>query len=217
MTNPLIGASVGVVASARSPYGSIDWSPTNPGGSDSIIYEFNKNMIIDHQRVGDALYNSKFYCTTNFGWNDFYEYLDLYTFNLYGEPSLVLQGINVEGKPDKPLSPSGPSSGKSGEEHTYTTSTTDPDGDQVYYMWDWGDGSFSNWLGPYNSGEECSISHIWDDRGDYNIKVKAKDTNDIQSPWSDPLAVSMPKNKVYINRPILRFLIQMLDFLTFAN
>jgi len=205
LTNPLIGASVGVVASARSPYGSIDWSPSNPGGSDSIIYELNKNMIINNQSVGDALYNSKYYCTTNFGWNEFYEYIDLYTFNLYGDPSLVLQGINVEGKPDKPLTPSGPSSGKSEEEYTYTTYTTDPDGDQLYFMWDWGDGTFSEWLGPYGSGEECSESHIWNDVGGYNIKVKAKDTNDIQSPWSDPLAISMPKNKP-INTPFLNFL-----------
>jgi len=209
LTNPLLGASVGVVASARSPYGSYDWSPSNPGGSESIIYEFNKNMIINNDRVGDALYNSKFYCTTNFGWNEFYEYIDLYTFNLYGDPSLVLQGINVEGKPDKPLTPSGPSNGKFREEYTYTTSTTDPDGDQLYYMWDWGDGTFSEWLGPYGSGEECSESHIWNDRDSYSIKVKAKDVNDIQSPWSDPLPVTMPKYKdkqfSLINRFLQRF------------
>ena len=196
LTNPLIGASVGVIASARSPYGSLDWSPSNPGGSDSIIYEFNKNMIINQNKVGDALYNSKYYCTTNFGWNQFYEYIDLYTFNLYGDPSLVLQGINVEGKPDKPLTPSGPINGKTGEEYIYKTSTTDPDDDQIFYMWDWGDETFSDWLGPYDSGIECSASHTWYDKDSYSIKVKAKDINDIQSQWSDPLSVSMPKNKL---------------------
>ena len=40
LTDPSLGASIGVVASARSPYGSLDW-PNNPGGSDQIIYEFN--------------------------------------------------------------------------------------------------------------------------------------------------------------------------------
>jgi hypothetical protein len=206
LTNPLMGASVGVVASARSPYGSVDWSPSNPGGSDSIIYEFNRYMIINHERVGDALYNSKFYCTTNFGWNQFYEYIDLYTFNLYGDPSLVLQGINVEGKPDKPLTPSGPLNGKLGKEYTYTTSTTDPDDDQLYYMWDWGDGTFSDWIGPYSSGAECSESHIWNNRGGFNMKVKAKDINDIQSPWSDSLSISIPRNKAYINKSLINFI-----------
>jgi hypothetical protein len=110
-------------------------------------------------------------------------------------------------RPDKPITPSGPSNGKSGEEYTYTTSTTDPDDDKVYYMWDWGDGTFSDWIGPYNSGEECSASHIWNDRASYSIKVKAKDENGIHGPWSDPLSVSMPKSKV-IDRPILNFLEQ---------
>ena len=103
------------------------------------------------------------------------------------------------------------------EEYTYTTSTTDPDDDKVYYMWDWGDGTFSDWIGPYNSGIECSASHIWNDRSSYSIKVKAKDENGLHGPWSDPLSVSMPKNKQLINRSILRFLSQLLDFLTFAN
>ena len=217
LTNPSLGASVGVVASARSPYGSYNWSPSNPGGSDSIIYEFNKNMIINHDKVGDALYNSKFYCNYHFGWNDFYEYIDVYTFNLYGDPSLVLQGINVKGKPDKPLTPSGPSNGKIRQEYTYTTSTTDPDGDQVYYMWDWGDGTISDWIGPYDSGEECMALHIWNNRGSHSIKVKAKDENGGHSPWSDSLSVSIPKNKQLFNRPILRFFSQLLDLFNFAN
>ena len=204
LTNPLIGASVGVVASARSPYGTIGWSPSNPGGSDSIIYEFNKNMIVNHDKVGDALYNSKFYCNSNFGWNEFYEYIDMYTFNLYGDPSLVLQGINVEGKPFKPLTPSGPLNGKTMEEYTYTTSTNDPNNDQLYYIWDWGDGTISDWIGPYDSGEECSNSHIWNYRGSYIIKVKSKDENGGQSPWSEPLSISMPKSRV-INEPFLDF------------
>jgi hypothetical protein len=204
LTNSLIGASVGVVASARSPYGSIGWSPSNPGGSDSIIYEFNKNMIVNHDKVGDALYNSKFYCNSNFGWDVFYEYIDIYTFNLYGDPSLVLQGINVEGKPNKPLTPSGPSNGKTREEYTYTTSTTDPEGDQIYYLFDWDDGTNSGWIGPYNSGEECSSSHTWNNRGSYHIKAKAKDENGGYSPWSDPLSISMPRNRA-INRPFFYF------------
>ncbi|UCB59293.1 MAG: PKD domain-containing protein, partial [Thermoplasmatales archaeon] len=106
----------------------------------------------------------------------------------------------------KPLTPSGPSNGKIGEEHIYTTLTVDPDDDQLYYMWDWGDGTLSDWIGPYSSGAECSESHIWNNRGGFNIKVKAKDINDIQSPWSDPLSISIPRNKAYINRSLINFL-----------
>jgi len=195
LTNPSLGAAVGVVASARSPYGSTQWSPSNPGGSDSIIYEFNKNMIVNQQRVGDALYNSKYYCTSNFGWNEFYEYIDLYTFNLYGDPSLVLQGIDAEGTPEKPTI-TGKIGGKINQEYTYYAMTTDPNNDDIYYYFDWDDGTNSGWLGTYESGEECSTTHSWNRQGDYEVKVRAKDVNGVISAWSDPLVVSMPKNKV---------------------
>jgi hypothetical protein len=98
--------------------------------------------------------------------------------------------------PFKPSRPSGPSSGGIDEEHVYTTSTLDPNGDQVFYLFDWGDGQTSFWYGPYNSGEECSATHIWFETGSYEIRVKAQDIHGAESDWSDPLVVSMPKNKV---------------------
>jgi len=96
--------------------------------------------------------------------------------------------------PNKPNRPYGSTNGEAGVEYTYFTNTTDPDGDQVYYKWDWGDGSYSDWLGSYASGDEASASHTWS-QGSYNIKVKAKDIRGYESEWSDPLEVSMPKNQ----------------------
>ena len=101
--------------------------------------------------------------------------------------------------PSKPHKPSGPSSGKINIEQTYSTFTTDPENDQLYYLWDWGDGTDSGWLGPYDSGENCAASHTWKDRGNYDIKVKAKDIYGIESEWSDPLAISMAKKNGYNN------------------
>ena len=98
--------------------------------------------------------------------------------------------------PNKPMRPSGPSNGKVGVVNTYTSNTIDIDGDKVFYFWDWGDGTNSGWLGPYNSGEICETSHIWENKGNYEIKVKAKDINGQESEWSEPLCVSMPRNKI---------------------
>ena len=109
------------------------------------------------------------------------------------------------GAPNKPAKPSGTTSGKTGEEYTYSSSTTDPDGDQVWYKWDWGD-EISGWDEPYHSGDTATVSHIWDEKGSYEIKVKAKDVHGKESLWSDPLPITMPKNKPYINRPFLNFL-----------
>lgn len=218
LTKPSYGASVGVIASARSPYGTINW-PSNPGASYSIIYEFNRYLINNSEKVGQAFYDSKHYCNVNFNWYGWVEYNDLYTFNLFGDPSLTLEGINIGGKPDKPATPEGPPTGNTKEEYTYTSSTTDPDNDQLYYLFSWGDGTDSGWIGPFESGGECEASHIWNKKGDYEVKVRAKDTKDLLSEWSDPLRISMPKNnpvsslltEFFQNHPILFKLIQILD------
>lgn len=139
-------------------------------------------------------------------WNEWHETTSI-------EPAVEwgLEYLNITAEyicnrpPDKPTKPSGPTSGKTGIEYTYNTTTTDPQGDQVYYLWDWGDGNFSEWLGPYNSGEVCEATHIWNTQGDFQIKVIAKNSDGLVSEWSDPLAISMPKNKA-INPLFLRFL-----------
>jgi len=99
------------------------------------------------------------------------------------------------GVPNKPSRPNGPTTGKPGETYTFTTSTTDPEEDKVYYLFSWGDGYDSGWLGPYDSGQTVTASHSWDRKGNFKVKVKAKDTEDHESSWSDPLSVSMPRSR----------------------
>jgi hypothetical protein len=124
---------------------------------------------------------------------------------IYNYVRCVRGGLSDNQAPEKPDKPDGPTSGDTGIQYPYSTSTSDPDGDQVYYWFDWGDNSNSGWLGPYDSGEECTASHTWTSQGNYKIRVKAKDTNGAQSQWSDSLAISMPRNKA-IQRPSLTFL-----------
>jgi len=98
----------------------------------------------------------------------------------------------------------GPSSGKIYVKHTYITNTTDHNGDDLYYMFNWGDGTNSGWLGPYKSGEEIQASHMWTKKGEYNIKVKAKDIHGVQSGWSDhSFPITMPYS---YNKQISQFL-----------
>jgi hypothetical protein len=122
--------------------------------------------------------------------------------------------------PEKPKKPSGPIKGKIDYKHNYTTSTIDPDGHQIYYFFDWGDDTNSGWLGPYNSGENCTANHSWKVSENYVIKVKSRDHKNAESEWSEPLEIIMPRNKVFnfnllnwlFNRypnafPILRYLL----------
>ena len=96
-------------------------------------------------------------------------------------------------RPQIPSRPSGPTSGEANVEYIYSTSTIDPDGDKVRYKWDWGDGTFSDWIGPFDSGVIAEASHTWVEQGSYEIKVKAKDVYDAESiDWSESLPVTMP-------------------------
>ena len=115
--------------------------------------------------------------------------------------------------PNKPDKPSGETNGKAGDPYPYTTNTTDLDGDVVKYGWDLdGDGSVDKWDDNggsyYPSGLQISTSLTWSSQGTYSLKVIAEDINGAQSAWSDPLSVSMPRNKPYVNTPLLQFLEQ---------
>lgn len=99
--------------------------------------------------------------------------------------------------PDRPVRPDGETSGKIGEKYRYTTMTSDQDDDEIWFKWDWGDGTSSEWIGPYTSRSVVETSHSWDDKDEYEIKVKAKDEHGMESEWSDPLEASMPMNKIF--------------------
>lgn len=118
-------------------------------------------------------------------------------------PSLRVTVVNTP--PNPPRKPSGPSSGQSGISYTYSTSATDPDGDQVRYIFDWGGGgkrtiastrlfltrSSTTTTSFVNSGDEASISHIWTKPGTYDVKAQAEDINRARSGWSTVLEVTI--------------------------
>ncbi len=93
--------------------------------------------------------------------------------------------------PNKPNIPIGEDIGQTDQEYTYSTFSTDPEEDQIYYLFDWGDNTNSGWLGPFDSGIPCNAVHSWPKKGMYNIMVKAKDIDEIESEWSDPLSVTI--------------------------
>jgi len=108
------------------------------------------------------------------------------------QPKLTVEYNNA---PNKPSKPQGQTAGNANTDYTYTTSATDPEGDQVYYKFDWDDGTYSDWVGPYNSGQSGSATHNWECSGSFSIKAKAKDIYDQESPWSDKLTVTISNNQ----------------------
>ncbi len=108
--------------------------------------------------------------------------------------------------PEKPAKPRGETRPKPDTTYNYETNTTDIEGEEIFYKFNWGDGIESDWLGPYSSGQVVSCSHSWPERGPFIIKVKAKDTNDGESSWSEGLTVmvgNQAPNKPRIGGPRL--------------
>jgi len=95
--------------------------------------------------------------------------------------------------PPDPPTVNGPVAGKPEKEYEYTAITTDPEGNQIFYLFDWGDGTSTDWLGPFSSGQSVTASHAWSEVGNYEIKVRAKDINDSISHWSEyPVQIELP-------------------------
>ena len=88
----------------------------------------------------------------------------------------------IKNPPDKPEG-AGPCSGKSRIEYTFEFVTTDPDGDNISYYVDWGDGNNTSWIGPFESGQAFAVAHTWYERGCYIIKCQAIDIWGDESEW----------------------------------
>ena len=96
--------------------------------------------------------------------------------------------------------------GQINELFTFSATATDPNGDNIYYKFYWGDGSSSNWFGK-NSGEPKTQIYHWTSTGTYNVIVHMKDdpngdgnADDGIEVVSNPLIITIyqPTHKVLV-------------------
>ena len=123
--------------------------------------------------------------------------------------------------PNKPSKPSGFRRIKVDKLYRYKSSTIDLDNDQIYVLFDWDDGTSSGWLGPFESGKKVTAYHKWKEKGNYEIRVKAKDMNGTQSEWSESKRIVVPRNsntkstsilRIFEQYPFLNCLLKLLKF-----
>ncbi len=113
--------------------------------------------------------------------------------------------------PPNPPTIDGPASGKTGVSYNYNFVAVDPDGDDVYYRIEWGDGSpVTEWIGPYHSGQLVIVSHTFIKRGTLIIKCQAKDSYDALSDWGQ-LKVTMPKVTGYMPSLFLELIERLME------
>jgi hypothetical protein len=113
---------------------------------------------------------------------------------LFGDPAQRIKTPHPSEPPYSPEAPEGPEEGIIDVYYDFTAITTDPEEEQIYYLFDWGDGHYSDWIGPFPSGQTGEASHNWSDLGDYEIRVKAKDIWGAVSDWSESFIFSIVIN-----------------------
>lgn len=114
----------------------------------------------------------------------------IWSIGIYASPPYVNES------PTDPATPVGPVTVYAGFERSYTTSTSDPQGDDIYCRWDWGDET-SGWMGPYHDGQDIAALHAWSEPGEYALRAQAKDDPDgdgeladgLESGWSLELPI----------------------------
>ena len=100
--------------------------------------------------------------------------------------------IIFEGNP--PETPNNPFSSKIGiinRNVTFITTGLDEDEDQIFYKFNWGDGTYSDWMGPFDSREIVTVHNSWKIPDNYDVNVILKDSKDILSGWSEISTVSI--------------------------
>ena len=123
--------------------------------------------------------------------------------NGWDSGSAYLFEKTTQNQPPNPPTITGPVNVKAGTAYPYSFVSIDPDGDEVSYYIEWGDGTTTPWTAFHPSGSQgYSESHAWSKQGTYNIRAKAKDINGNEGNWST-LKITVP---LMYEPPHLRFI-----------
>jgi|GEM_PF-3011785 len=166
--------------------GDFSVAAIDPEGS-QVRYQFDWGDEIGNWT---RLYDSGEVITLQHSWNQAgYYYVKVKAKDKYEAESSWTQAIlvTIEGDNIPPSQPSitGPSSSRTSELLEFTVTGNDADGEQLFYYIDWGDNMTSGWIGPFEVGENITVSHSYADPIQYHLKVKSEDTAGAESIWSD--------------------------------
>jgi len=114
-----------------------------------------------------------------------------------GRLTCISGGLDAAQPNNPPSIPTidGPAVGSVYWEYCFIINANDPDEDNLFYFVDWEDGTVTDWIGPYDSGENVTVCHTFTSSGMYSIKVKAKDDKGSESDWSDPFEIIIVENE----------------------
>ena len=195
-------------ADIGGPYGAFTSQQINFNANKSIGYE---NELIEYSwDFGDGEQGSGI--TTSHIYNETGIYtITLNITDIKNNKASTTSKVWVQESNTKPYLPTinGSSSGIFWKKYEYKIYSEDPEGNELLYYIDWGDGKKEEWIGPFASGEEITVSHIWAKIGNFNVKVIVKDPFNYESDWAT-LKVTMPRNRA-LSFTLLQYIIDFLN------
>lgn len=164
---------------------------TNPiEGSQNYLHQSAEPILNEYDPEGDGIFLDH-----SLGVHEHWDTsVNIFSHERYTGIDFMPVPITDNSPPYKPTI-TGESSGKPGTEYQYKFVSIDPEADNISYCINWGDDTGEIGIGPFPSGVEVSANHTWSEKGDYTIKVKARDIYGTESNWAT-LSVNMPKNKL---------------------
>lgn len=75
--------------------------------------------------------------------------------------------------------------------YSFYINLSEPSTEILFIKWDWGDGTITEWLGPFSAEDPLTATHQWSQKGTYAIRGKVKDLYGQESNWSNPHLISI--------------------------
>jgi len=169
----------------------ISWLCTDPD-NDALTYDVYFGNITPPPKIAsnisdatydlDTLENNMTYYWQIVAWDEFGAY----------NTSIIWHFTTYENEaPFPPKKITGPKVGGPLIDLNFTAITSDPEGDDLFYKFEWGDGNESDWLGPFDITSPVKANYSWNNSGEYKIRIKAKDIHDNEGAWSEEYNMSI--------------------------
>ncbi len=155
----------------------VSWLGGDPDGNNTVWYDVylgvNDDLKLVSANQSQTSYDpGTLYYTTNYSWRIIA--WDKFDVSTKGPIWNFSTNVTANHPPYAPVL-SGPSGGGPDIDYNFTIAATDPDGNDIELQINWGDGSITDWLGPYPSSQPQRFNHTWDEFGQYTIKVRVRD------------------------------------------
>ncbi len=117
----------------------------------------------------------------------------------WSSPHQIVIYTGTNNPPNTPTV-SGPASGYVTVVQTFSSTTTDPDGNNIQIRFAWGDGDTSIWSSYVPSGGTVQDTHTYTTTGSFSVRAQARDTYGATSAWSSPHTINITEG-IVILRP----------------